>query len=98
VIRKHWYVSRPAFQTQITKLREYIDKIEDKDSGQVTYQGRRGAMVVDAVTSRQRQYNTRVLKIVIVGLQQSRKAASKNLLHTQWIRNYLDLGMESPRA
>jgi hypothetical protein len=62
--RSNWYVSRPAFQTQITTLREYIDQIEDKDSRQVTYQGRRGAMVVDAVTSRQRQYNTRVLKIV----------------------------------
>ena len=61
---QHWFTSRPEFQTQLTSLRKYIDKIEESNTVSITYQGRRGAMVVDAVTSRQRQYNTRVLKIV----------------------------------
>lgn len=64
MIQKDWYVSRAEFQAQMTTLRKYIENLEDKSIGQITYQGRRGAMVVDAVTSRQRQYNTRVLKIV----------------------------------
>ena len=59
-----WYTDRPEFKSKIHELRRYLNEIESDHHASETYVNRRGAMVVDVVTSRQRQYSTRVLKIV----------------------------------
>lgn len=59
-----WYVARPEFQSKLRVLRQYIDSGQFEFEEANTYQDKRGAMVVDVVTSRQRKYNPRVLKIV----------------------------------
>lgn len=59
-----WFTSRPEFQSKILVLKNYIDSIHVSLEAEETYAGKRGAMVVDVVASRQRKYSTRVLKIV----------------------------------
>ena len=59
-----WYTSRPEFRNSLQILRNYLAENEFPTENPNSYQGKRGAMVVDAVTSRQRKYNPRVLKIV----------------------------------
>jgi len=59
-----WYKGRPEFQSKLVVLSAYIESVQGDSQVEATYSGRRGAMVVDVVTSRQRQYRARVLKIV----------------------------------
>jgi hypothetical protein len=64
IIGSDWYTARPEFQAKLEILRDYIGSIEGEFPAEATYAGQRGAMVVDVITSRQRQYSTRVVKIV----------------------------------
>jgi hypothetical protein len=64
IIGSDWYTARPEFQSKLETLRSYIGSIEGEFPVEATYAGKRGAMVVDVITSRQRQYSTRVVKIV----------------------------------
>ena len=64
IIGSDWYTARPEFQAKLGILRDYIGSIEGEFTAEATYAGKRGAMVVDVITSRQRQYSTRVVKIV----------------------------------
>jgi len=64
IIGRDWYTRRPEFQSKLESLRNYIGSIEGDLPVEATYAGKRGAMVVDVITSRQRQYSTRVVKIV----------------------------------
>ena len=64
IIGSDWYTARPEFQAKLETLRDYIGSIEGEFPAEATYAGKRGAMVVDVITSRQRQYSTRVVKIV----------------------------------
>jgi hypothetical protein len=59
-----WYVSRPEFQAKLLTLKSYVDSIAEDSKHGDKYSGKRGAMVVDVLASRQRQYKSRVLKIV----------------------------------
>jgi hypothetical protein len=60
---------RPEWKPAVSKLRDLLAQHGDEayqradDYGQ-TYQGRRGSMVLDVVTSRQRRYQNRVLPLV----------------------------------
>ena len=64
ILGSDWYTNRPEFQSKLAILRSYIENIDDEFPVEETYMGKRGAMVVDVITSRQRQYSTRVVKIV----------------------------------
>ena len=64
IIGRDWYTRRPEFQSKLEILRNYIGSIEGDLPVEASYAGKRGAMVVDVITSRQRQYSTRVVKIV----------------------------------
>ena len=59
-----WYVGRPEFQSKLSRLKSYIDSIPEEYKHEDKYSGKRGAMVVDVLASRQRQYTSRVVKIV----------------------------------
>jgi hypothetical protein len=59
-----WYTNRPEFQSKLLVLKAYIEGIKGDFEFEASYASKRGAMVVDVVASRQRQYGTRVLKIV----------------------------------
>ena len=63
-LRPDWYTNRPEFQSKLVILKNYIESIQGDFPVEATYSGKRGAMVVDVFTSRQRQYSTRVVKIV----------------------------------
>ena len=60
---------RPEWESAVSKLRDLLAQHGDEarqragDYGQI-YQGRRGSMVLDVVTSRQRRYQSRVLPLV----------------------------------
>jgi len=64
IIGRDWYTARPEFQSKLETLRNYIGSIEVEFPVETTYEGKRGAMIVDVITSKQRQYSTRVVKIV----------------------------------
>lgn len=64
VLDTNWYTSRPEFQSKLVVLKKNIESIQGNFQVDGAYSGKRGAMVVDVVASRQRQYSTRVLKIV----------------------------------
>lgn len=59
-----WYVRRPEFQSKLLTLKNYIDSIAEEPQHEDKYSGKRGAMVVDVLASRQRKYTSRVVKIV----------------------------------
>ena len=59
-----WYKSNAGFQASVGKLKPLFDQAAVSNEAHSRYSGARGAMVVDVVTSRQRQYETRVLGIV----------------------------------
>ena len=60
---------RPEWKPAVSKLRDLLAQHGDEacrradNYGQI-YQGRRGSMVLDVVTSRQRRYQNRVLPLV----------------------------------
>jgi hypothetical protein len=64
ILGNDWYTARPEFQSKLVILRTYIESIPGDFPLEATYSGKRGAMVVDVITSRQRQYSTKVVKIV----------------------------------
>jgi hypothetical protein len=64
ILGSDWYTNRPELQSKLEILRNYIGSMEGEFPVEETYMGKRGAMVVDVITSRQRKYSTRVVKIV----------------------------------
>ena len=64
ILGSDWYTNRPEFQSKVAILRTYIENIDGDFPVAAAYSGKRGAMVVDVITSRQRKYSTIVVKIV----------------------------------